>query len=53
MRCDLALDVAGLEVGQVTKRVVEVDAPHEALQAATWAAGQARPWLASLPMVQP
>jgi hypothetical protein len=42
-----------LEVDEVAKRVVGVDTSHAALRALTWAAGQARLWLASPPLVHP
>jgi hypothetical protein len=46
--CDLALDVAGVGGGPVATCVVGVDASSGPLWALTWAAGQARLWLASL-----
>jgi hypothetical protein len=39
--CDLALDVAGLEVA-VAESVVRLDTSHGALRAPTWAADEAR-----------
>jgi hypothetical protein len=37
----------------VAKSVVRVDASHGALPALTWAADEARLWLASLQLVHP
>jgi hypothetical protein len=51
--CDLSLDVAGVGGGPVATCVVGVDASPGAVWALTWAADEARLWLASLEVVRP